>query len=158
MLDWDKYIQVSKRFQYKAKPDDQGDLTQNIIVALADTQRAKDSNGGGQLSELAMFRIASYERQKYWRQVKRNARIISLDTIIEDADGNAIELSETLADDKALNLDAWLNARLWLYKFPERLVRIAHKLVTGGRISGADRTYLTRQRQKQGLEKSLVLV
>ena len=154
MLDWDKYIQVAKRFQYKAKAQDQDDLKHNIIVALADTQKVKDSNGGGQLSDIAMLRIASYERQKYWRLVKRNARVISLETVIEDGDGGSIELSETLADDKALNLDNWLNAKLWLYKCPERLVKIAYKKVTGYTLNSREHNYLSRFRKKS--VKSLI--
>lgn len=61
--------------------------------------------GGDQLSNIAMLRIASYQRQKYWRQIRRNARYVSLNTLIEDGDGDSVELVETLADDRAINLE-----------------------------------------------------
>ena len=67
MLDWSKYIAVAEKFQHKAKAQDRGDLNHDIIASLADTQLRLDNNGGGQLSELAMLRIASYECKKYWR-------------------------------------------------------------------------------------------
>ena len=71
MLDWGKYIATAKKFQYKATAQDRGDLNHDIIIALADSQIRLDSNGGGQLSDVAMLRIASYQCQKYWRRLKR---------------------------------------------------------------------------------------
>ena len=67
MLDWSKYITVANRYQHKARAEDREDLNHNIIVALADAQRAKDNNGGGQLSQVSMYRIASYQVADYWR-------------------------------------------------------------------------------------------
>jgi len=67
MLDWSKYITVANRYQRKARAEGREDLNHNIIVALADAQRAKDNNGGGQLSDIAMMRIASVEVTHYWR-------------------------------------------------------------------------------------------
>ena len=76
MLDWDKYIVVADRFQHKARRQDKEDLNHTIILSLAQAQLGKDNNGGGQLSDLAMLRIASYECQKYWRQTKRLLTIL----------------------------------------------------------------------------------
>jgi len=156
MLDWDKYTKVANRFQYKAIPQDREDLKHNIILSLANAQLAKDNNGGGQLSDIAMLRVASYERQKYWRAIKRNARYISLNTVIEDGDGDSVELIDTVADDKAIDLNQWLEAKYWLYSFPRRLVIIAGKKVAGYPLNNTERTYLNRQRHKA--QKSLVLV
>lgn len=90
MLDYGKYITVANRYQRKAKYQDREDLNHDIIIALAEAQRAKDSNGSENLSDIAMLRIASYECQKYWRQVRRQNNISSLNTQLDNvnADGN----------------------------------------------------------------------
>jgi hypothetical protein len=150
MLDWSKYIAVAKKFQHKAKRQDRGDLNHNIIVSLANAQIRLDQNGGGQLSELAMLRIASYECKKYWRSEYRNGRIISLNQVVyEDEDGSQIELIDTLADDKAIDLEAWLDRSLWQLGFPDRLAQIARKIACGIRLNNKDHQYLWRFRQKE---------
>ena len=156
MLDWDKYTKVANRFQYKAIPQDREDLNHTIILSLANAQLAKDNNGGGQVSDIAMLRIASYERQKYWRAIKRNTRFTSLNNVIEYGDGDSVELIDTVADDMAIDLDQWLEAKCWLYSFPRRLVIIASKKVAGLPLNNTERTYLNRQRLKA--KKSLFLV
>ena len=148
MLDWGKYTKVANRFQYKAIPQDKEDLKHNIILSLAQAQLAKDSNGGGQLSDIAMLRVASYERQKYWRAIKRNARYSSLNNVVEDDDGNGVELIDTIADDKAIDLNQWLEAKYWLYGFPHRLVIIASKKVAGYPLNSREHNYLSRFRKK----------
>ena len=154
MLDWSKYIKVADGFQYKAKREDREDLNHNIIVALADVQARMDGNGGGQLSDIAMLRLASYQCQKYWRAVKRNTRIVSLNSMVTDGNGDSIELIETLADDKAIDLSDWIDAKTWLLGCPKRLVVIAHKRANGISLEHKDWCYLSRFRQKE--QKSLV--
>jgi len=148
MLDWSKYIAIADRFQHKAKKQDRDDLNHNIIVSLAEAQIRLDTNGGAQLSELAMLRIASYECKKYWRAEYRNGRIVSLNTIIEDEDGNQIELIDTLADDKAIDLEAWLDRSVWELGFPKRLVEIVRKRLYGIPLNGRDQRYWHRYNQK----------
>ena len=149
MLDWGKYISVADRFQRKAKAQDREDLNHDIVITLAEAQKGKDNNGGGQLSDLAMLRIASYECQKYWRQQKRELTILSLNTTIDDGNGNSTELIETIADDKAIDLDAWLTASTWLLGCPARLIQIARKRVNGIPLNDRDRQYLSRHRHKE---------
>jgi len=153
MLDWGKYITVADRFQHKAKAQDREDLNHTIILSLADTQIRLDGNGGGQLSELAMLRIASYECKKYWRGEYRNGRIISLNSMVEDEEGNQIELIDTLADDKATDLQAWLDYSLWQLGFPDRLVQIVRKIANGDKLTATDSQYLWRFRKRE--QKSL---
>ena len=149
MLDWDKYIAVADRFQYKAKAQDIEDLNHTILLSLAQTQISLDNNGGGQLSDVAMLRIASYECQKYWRAIKRQLTILSLNTEIADGEGNITELIDTLADDKAIDLDAWLDARTWLLGCPKRLVVIAGKRLKGIPLEPKDQEYLRRFRRRE---------
>jgi hypothetical protein len=149
MLDWSKYIAVADRFQHKAKAQDIEDLKHTIILSLAQAQTAKDNNGGGQLSDVAMLRVASYECQKYWRQQKRLLTVLSLNTDIDDGEGNSTELIDTLASDKAIDLDAWLDARTWLLGCPKRLIVIAGKRLKGIPLTNADMIYLCRFRQRE---------
>ena len=154
MLDWDKYIAIADRFQHKAKWQDREDLSHTIIVSLADVQMSLDTNGGGQLSDVAMLRIASYQCQKYWRQQKRLLTILSLNTEIDDREGNTTEIIDTIADDKAIDLDDWLDARTWLLGYPKRLVVIACKRLKGIPLDGKDRKYLCKWLKRQ--QKALI--
>ena len=149
MLDWDKYTKVANRFQYKAIPQDREDLNHTIILSLANAQLKLDNNGGGQLSDVAMLRVASYECQKYWRAIKRQFTILSLNTELNNGDGDGIELIETVADDKAIDLDAWIDARTWLLGCPRRLVQIASKRLKGITLDNKDKCYLQRFRQRE---------
>jgi len=152
MLDYGKYITVANRYQRKAKREDREDLNHTIILSLAQAQLAKDNNGGGQLSDVAMLRVASYECQKYWRAIKRQFTILSLNTELNNGDG--IELIDTVADDKAIDLDAWIDARTWLLGCPTRLVQIASKRLKGIPLEPKDQEYLRRYRVRE--QKSLL--
>jgi hypothetical protein len=149
MLDWSKYIAVADRFQHKAKAQDAEDLNHTIILSLADAQLRLDNNGGGQLSDVAMLRVASYECQKYWRQQKRLLTILSLNTELNDGEGNTTELIDTLADDKAIDLDAWLDAKTFLLGCPMRLIVIVGKRLKGIELNEKDRQYLSRYRRQE---------
>jgi len=149
MLDWSKYITIADKLQHKARYQDREDLNHTIILSLADAQIRLDNDGGGQLSDIAMLRIASYECQRYWRQQKRLLTILSLNTVIDDGDGNTTELIDTLADDKAIDLDQWLDDKAFLLGCPIRLVLIAHKIRYGKALSQYERLYLYRFRRRE---------
>ena len=68
---------------------------------------------------------------------------------IIDSEGNTTELGELIADDKALDLDAWVDARTFLLGFPQRLLLIADKLNSGQSLETRDRMYLSRFRQRE---------
>jgi len=155
MLDWSKYSKVADKYQQKAKAQDRGDLNHNIIASLADAQIRLDNDGGGQLSELAMLRIASCRVADYWRAEYRNGRVISLNQMVyEDGDGNQIELIDTLADDKAIDLEAWLDRTTWELGFPKRLAEIVRKIANGDKLTATDSQYLWRFRRRE--QKSLL--
>ena len=153
MLDYGKYITVANRYQRKAKYQDREDLNHDIILALAEAQRAKDNNGGGKLSDIAMMRIASYECQKYWRQIRRQSNISSLNTKLNNGGGDTTELIETIADDRAIDLEAWLADATWLLGYPKRLVEVVGKRLYGMSLNRRDQKYLERYRRQE--QKSL---
>ncbi len=151
MLDWDKYIAVANRFQYRARPEDREDLAHDIILKLAEVACAN----GDTLSEGAMVRVASFTVMSYWRDVMRRPTILSLDREVYGEDGDTFPLLDTLADDKALDLDAWLDARTWLLGCPARLVMIANKISQDKPLSNKEHQYLWRYRHKE--QRSLVV-
>jgi len=155
MLDWQKYINIADKFQYKAKPEDRQDLRQDIVLRLAEVE-AKYNGSGNSLTEGGMVRVASYTVMAYWREIMRLPKITSLNGIVADSEGDETELCQMLADDKAIDVDAWLDAKLWLYRAPPRLVKIAYRKVSGLPLNKAEQTYLRRQRQNY--QKELVLM
>ena len=84
-------------------------------------------------------------------------RAITLESInqpIIDSEGNITELAELIADDKALDLDEWLDARTFLIGSPIRLKQIARKVSKGDNLTHGELCYLSRLRRKR--QKTLV--
>ncbi len=145
-LDWEKYSEVADRFQHKARFEDRDDLRHNIILRLAEVA---SNNGHEPFTIGAMIRVASYVVMEYWHSEKRNGKVISLNTDIGNGDGDSMELMDTIADDSALNLEAWVDARTWLMGCPKRLIQIANKRVNGEALALADRKYLCKMRKRE---------
>ena len=177
MLDWNKYTEIAECFQHKAKAEDKEDLRQEIILRLAEIG---SNNGHKPDNPSWMYRIASFTVAQYWRNYYRLTngidcghcsnpqrkrckeqdlyrecpkamRIERLNKPIVDEKGHTTELGELIADDKAIDLDAWLDAKTWLLDCPKRLVEIAYKKVNGEALNDKDRQYLSwyhRQAQK----------
>jgi len=143
--DWEKCMGIADNFQHKARFEDREDLRQDIVLRLAEVASTKTEP----LTTPAMLRVASFVTIEYWRDLKRQPTIFSLNDTIDDGDGNNVELLETLADDKAIDLEAWVDARTWLMGCPRRLVKIALKKVMGKPLEKNDQKYLERYRQKE---------
>jgi len=181
-LDWGKYIAVAERFQHKAKPQDREDLRQDIVLRLAQVAR---NNGHKPFTEAGMIRIASYAVADYWRtqyrhtngldcgscsqkqrkdcrngwlypECPRAIKVESLSKPITDDDGHVTELGELIADDRAIDVDAWLDERTFLLGYPKRLAGIAMKLNHGENLTATDSQYLWRYRKRQ--QKALITV
>jgi len=146
MLDWQKYIEIADKFQHKARYEDREDLRQDIILRLAEVA---SNNGHKPFTEASMVRVASYVAMEYWHNLKRQPTILSLNEEIDDGEGDCIELYQTIADDKAVDLEAWLDAKTWLNGCPNRLMAIADKKVKGKPLNKKDQKYLERYRQKE---------
>jgi len=145
------------------------------MIALADVA---SSNGHKPLTELAMLRIASYEVADYWRtqykltngldcgscskrqrhdcqkhdlyrECPKAVKLESLSKPIIDSEGNLTELGELIADDKAIDLDAWLDDKTFLLGCPKRLLAIAKKRRDGIPLEPKDQEYLRRFRQRE---------
>ncbi len=172
---WLAYYNVASRFTNRVKPQDKEDILHTIIVTLADVEY---NNGHKPFTEAVMYRIASRTVADYWfshysyntgldckhcskaqRQkckednlyceCPKAIKLESFNKPIIDSEGHTTELGELIADDKALDLGAWLDARTFLLGFPQRLLLIADKLDNGEALTGYDRLYLCRFRKRE---------
>ena len=154
---------------------DRGDIRHSIILELA---RARSRDGDKPFSEAMMCRVASCVVAHYWRkqykltngldcgscsqkqrakcrsedlyrQCPKAIKIEYLSKPITDADGNVTELGDTIADDKAIDIGAWLDARTFLFSCPNRLIQIAHKIRNGDNLTPTDSQYLWRFRKRE---------
>jgi len=177
---WLTYYRVASRFAHKAKAEDTEDLLHDIIITLADVER---NNEHKPFTEAVMYRIASRTVADYWRSYykaskgldcgscsqkqRRKCRednlytdcpkAVKLESInkpIIDSEGHTTELGELIADDKAIDLGAWIDARTFLLGFPQRLLAIAHKMDNGDALNNKDRQYLWYWRKRE--QKSLL--
>jgi len=144
---WREWLEVARRFEHKVEAQDRLDLRHTIIVAFADQQARNEKLGKPDLSFYGMLRIASHCVADYWRQQRRQLTILSLNTELEDIDGNTIELIDTLADD-SVDIEGWLERSTWELGYPKRLAEIGNKLDNGKALSGYERLYLCRYRHK----------
>jgi len=82
---------------------------------------------------------------------RRAVTLESINKPIIDSEGNITELAELIADDKALDLEEWLDAKTFLIGAPIRLKQIARKLNKGEALACPERNYLSRLRKKRQL-------
>jgi len=172
---WDKYIEIAKYFVHKVRFEDRADFLHDLILEMAEV-KAKYQAKGKPLTEAGLMRVASYEVTAYWdkhksptmvvdcgncnKEQRRKCReedlysqcpkakhIVSLNQQRDDGEGKITELWETIADDSAIDIDAWLDAKTWLLGCPRQLVEIAHKTLNGEALSKTDRQYLWRFRE-----------
>jgi len=175
MLDWTKYISIAEKFQHKARAQDREDLKHTIILRLA---QVASKNGNKPFTEPAMYRVASITVVHYWREqykltngldcgscgkaqrrkcrkdwlypeCQKAVKLEYLSKPIIDSDGNITELGELIADDKAIDLDQWLDSKAFLLGCPQRLIAIAHKIREGQKLTATDSQYLWRYRKKE---------
>jgi hypothetical protein len=178
--EWLTYYKVASQFSHKAKIEDRQDLLHDIMLALADVAR---NNGHRPFTEAGMCRIASIAVVHYWRvqyrltnghdcgscskaqrqkcrsewlysECPKAIKLEYLDEPITDDEGNLTDLGELIADDRAIDLDEWLDSKTFLTRCPQRLIGIAHKLQQGQALTHYERNYLWRFRQRE--QKTLI--
>jgi len=173
--DWLTYYKVATKFSHKARLEDREDLLHTIMVNLAVAHR---NNGHKPDNPSWMYRIASFTVAQYWRDYYRAnngldcghcsnpqrkkckeqdlyrecpkaIKVEYLSKPIIDGKGNITELGELIADDRAIDLDAWLDNKTFLLGCPQRLIDIAVKIRDGIALEGKDREYISQFRQKE---------
>ena len=169
------YYNVALPFAKSVPTQDGEDLLHTIIANLIDAGR---NNGHKPDNPSWMYRIASFTKAQYWREhfklnngltccncskVQRRKckedwlygecpKAIKLEYLskpILDSEGNLTELGDLIADDKTLDLDAWLDNKTFLLTSPERLLLIGEKLQDGIPLDSKDKMYLQRFRQRE---------
>jgi hypothetical protein len=174
--DWLAYYKVAKNFTHKVKPEDREDFLHDLFVAFASV-KVKYQGKGKELTTYGLVRIAQYEVADYWRKwYKRNQnttcercskaqrrkckegnlysqcpkaiQLESLSKLIEDDSGNRVELCQLLADDKAVDLTARLDAKLTLESYPKRFVDLAYKKYAGYPLDKNEQNYYYREQRK----------
>ena len=173
--EWLTYYEVATRFTRKVKGQDRQDLLHEIILTLALAVR---NNGHEPVTEATLYRIASHTVANYWRsqykhrngldcgscsqaqrakcrrdwlypQCPKAMRLESLSRPVVDNDGNVTELGELIADDRAIDLDAWLDTKTFIQGCPEKLIAVAEKTREGKALTNRDRQYLWYWRQRE---------
>ena len=174
--DWGLFYKIAKYFIHKVRFDDRQDFLHDLMLEMAQV-KVKYEAKGKPLTEAGLTRVASYELSEYWvkqrrlttwldcgncsKEQRRKCReellysdcpkyhqLISLNTVIQDGDGHKTELIEFLADDKAIDIVARLDARRLLQGFPKRIVQIGYKIWSGIPLDNADKLYLGKWRKK----------
>jgi len=145
--EWLEWLGVARKYEGKVPHQDRLDIRHDIMLEL---HRARQRDGQP-LPELRAYKIASLMVALYWRREKRQPTILSLDEPISDYEGNEVRLKDTIADDTAIDLDAWLDAETWLLGCPMRLVEIAKKNLEGKALVKKDQKYLERYRKRTQL-------
>jgi len=174
--DWGLFYKIATYFIHKVRFQDRQDFLHDLMLEMAQV-KAKYEVKGKPLTEAGLMRVASYELSEYWVKLRRLTtwldcgncskeqrrkcreellysecpkyhQLISLNTVIQDGDGNKTELIEFLADDKAIDLVARLDARRILQGMPRRLVQIGYKLYSGYPLDRQEQNYLKHYRNR----------
>ncbi len=180
--DWLTYYKVGKGFVRRVKPEDREDFLHDLFFAFARVKASYDAKGK-ELTTGGLVRIAQYAVADYWRrwfrrvynrdcsrcskaqrakckagnlysQCPKSIKLESLDTLIEDGNGDSTPLHELIADDKAIDLTSRLDAKLTLESYPQRFVKLAYKRYAGYTLTESERSYYRREQKKA--QKTLV--
>jgi hypothetical protein len=178
--DWETYAKIAEYFVRKVKLEDREDFRHDLILEMAKV-KAKYEAKGKPLTEAGMMRVCSYELTAYWERERLRARGIIVDcgncgkeqrqrcrdespnlrcrkakrffSLNQPIGDDGMELWEVLADDNVPDLDAWVDARALLRRFPRKLIMIGYKKMAGMPLSREDRAYLNGWREKGREEK-----
>ena len=143
--DWHDWLEVARKYEHKVLAQDRLDIRHTIILELHHAWQ----RDGKPIPILRAYRIASLTVAFYWRQLKRQPTILSLEDELDIGEGDIIQLKDTIADDKAIDLSAWLDAKTWLLGCPMRLIKIGVKKRYGLALTSKEKQYLWRFRKKE---------
>jgi len=175
--EWALYYKVTSYFLRHIRFEDREDWLHDTMLEMAKV-KAKYDLTGKPLTEAGLMRVASYQVTEFWERLRRFTtwldcgncskeqrrkcreellysqcpkfrQLVSLDTEVEgDGDGEPSKLIEFIADDKAIDLDAWLDARRILRGLPRRLVQIGYKRYAGIPLDAKEQHYLDHYREE----------
>jgi len=170
--DYALFYKVAKGFTHRVKREDSEDILHDLILAMARVKASYNSKGK-ELTEGGLVRIAQYEVADYWRkwfkringidcsrcskaqrvkckeqdlyrECPKAIKMEYLSKPITDSEGNITELGELIADDKAVDLVAMLDARFTLDGYPSKAVKLLYKRYAGYPLDNTEQSYLYR--------------
>jgi len=173
--EWLTYYKVTGYFVRHIHYEDREDWLHDTMLEMAKV-KAKYEVTGKPLTEAGLMRVASYQVTEYWVKQRRLTtwldcgncskaqrqkcrsedlysecpkyhQLVSLNTKV-NGDGEPSELIEFIADDKAVDIDAWVDARRILRGLPRRLVQIGYKRYSGIPLDAKEKMYLSRFRKE----------
>ena len=174
--DWKTYYQVGKNFTGRVKPEDREDFLHDLFLAFARVKASYQAKGK-ELTTGGLVRIAQYAVADYWRKWYRRTKGIScgdcgkaqkekcrrgnfwigdcpkaielesLDTLVEDGNGDSTPLYELIADHNP-DIVARVEARLILDGYPQRFVQLAYKKYAGYTLTESEGSYYRREQKK----------
>ena len=179
--DYALFYKVGKRFTYKVRREDSEDFLHDLFLKFARVKASYDAKGK-ELTEGGLMRVAQYELAGYWRKYyhkingidcgrcskaqrekckdwflypdcPKAVKMERLDQLVEDGNGDATPLHELIADDKAVDVAARLEAKLILDGYPHRFVKLAYKRYAGYQLDANEQSYFRRHQKK--LQKAL---
>jgi len=172
--DYALYYKVAKRFTYKVVREDNEDFLHDLFIAFARVKASYDAKGKelteGGLMRVAQYELADYWRKHFKRingidcsrcskaqrekckewflygdnDCPKAIKTERLDKLVEDGNGNSTPLHELIADDKAVDLVAMVDARLTLDSYPAKAVKLLYKKEAGYMLDKRERAYLSR--------------
>ena len=129
---WREWAKIARNFTYQLDDhQDREDLMHNIIVRTAEVAEEYRRQGRS-LSKWGAIKVAEYTRLRFYHQKKRWKRVssVSLNSVIQDEDGNETEMIQTILDENGIDLDAWLDFKNYYQSRPQRERRAIRKLIT----------------------------
>jgi hypothetical protein len=181
--DYALFYKVAKGFTHRVKQEDSEDFLHDLFIAFARVKASYDAKGKelttGGLVRIAQYEVAGYWRKWYkgkngidcgscsskqrekckeWflygdNDCPKAIKAERLDRLVEDSNGDSTPLHELIADDKAVDVVAMLNARHILKGYPHKAVKLAYKRYAGYPLDTKERNYLNHQAKK--LQKTL---
>jgi len=174
--DYALFYKVAKGFTHRVKREDSHDFLHDLILAFAKVKVTYTAKGK-ELTEGGLVRVAQHELADYWHkwfyrnngidchrcnkaqrqkcrsqdlygECPRAIKLDNLDRLIEDGNGDSTPLYELIADDKAVDLVAMLEARFTLDGYPRRFVHLMYKDYAGYSLTNCERNYIYHQKKK----------
>ncbi len=174
--DYALFYKVAQGFTHKVKREDTEDFLHDLMLEMARV-KASYTAKGKELTEGGLVRIAQFGVANYWRkwfyhkngidcgrcskaqrdkcrerdlsgECPRAIKSESLDRVIEDGNGDSTSLYELIADDKAIDLVAMLDARFTLKGYPTQAVKLLYKRYAGYPLDKVEQNYLSHFRKR----------
>lgn len=139
--EWKQWLGVARTYEKKVPLQDRFDVRHNILLELHKARK----RDGKPLPQLRAYRIASLVVSLYWRTLLRKPTV----SLEAQSELDEQRLLDTVADERQIDVEAWLDAKMWLEHCPLRLIEIAYKKLNKQPLTKAEHCYLQRYRKKE---------